>query len=80
MYCQVGFAIQCNWLYPKSTSQTLLASFLLDVIHRLIARAAPGVTLEGWAQDIGLSLPAFDVFFLTSRDDPFPIVALEALA
>lgn len=38
------------------------------------------VIWEGFAEDFHDHLKAFDVFLLTSRDDPFPLVALEALA
>ncbi|NOT39666.1 MAG: glycosyltransferase [Alphaproteobacteria bacterium] len=42
-------------------------------------RAFPRVTFVGQRSDVGRLLSAADVFALTSREDPFPSVVLEAL-
>jgi glycosyltransferase involved in cell wall biosynthesis len=55
-------------------------------LHRTVRSQAmdairsQAMTLAGYADPLTEKLPGHDVFLLTSRDDPFPIVALEALA
>jgi glycosyltransferase involved in cell wall biosynthesis len=44
------------------------------------AEATGSFRLAGWQQDVGPWLNAADVFVLSSREDPFPSVVLEALA
>ncbi len=43
-------------------------------------RAVGRLILPGWTEDVGGWLSAADVLLLTSREDPLPSVALEALA
>ena len=43
------------------------------------AEASGSFRLAGWQDDIGAWLNAANMFVLTSREDPFPSVALEAL-
>ncbi|GGC67714.1 glycoside hydrolase family 99-like domain-containing protein [Chelatococcus reniformis] len=54
-----------------------VSPWLLRDIER---RRLDNVHLAGFTKDIGSYLAAADLFFLSSREDPFPSVVLEALA
>jgi glycosyltransferase involved in cell wall biosynthesis len=53
-----------------------------DTLYRLCAklRLNHAVTFLGWRDDVAACLAAADVFVLPSRDEPFGIVCLEAMA
>lgn len=55
-----------------------LGSWLLKEVRGI--RPRPNVSLIGFRDDLGDVLSASDVFLLTSREDPFPSVVLDALA
>ena len=53
-----------------------------DALHDQLAALGlrEAVTFLGWQQDVTMCLDAADVFVLPSRDEPFGIVCLEAMA